>query len=197
MNVNEQIYLYFCKDEDALVRLIEHYRPMVKGILRHRSLAAREAQKDLLVQADKLLVDSLHNYRPDASTHFTTYYRTVIHHHTADHLRHELKNRMQYHFDVVPLDEMAREGRVTLQEAIPDQRQAVHELAVARATLHSIYAQCDREEQKVLDLRMKGCSYQEIGDAMGIGQRRVRYLLKRSGQRYRKSLEDFEKGKAS
>lgn len=89
-NINEWIYYYFIKDEEALPTLMEHFSVMVNNLYKAmvpNELMIAQEYGDYESIAYTTLIDCLHRYRFDSPSNFYTYYYMCLKRNFIDSFR--------------------------------------------------------------------------------------------------------------
>lgn len=184
-NINELIYLYHLKDEEALRLLIRHFRPMVTKIIQYHTLSQNvQDRADFYANADISLVLCLDRYRQEVHPNFSTYYYTVIHNSTVDMLRSLRRKSTLYREDTTSLEGLAQSLQRPVGELFESSDGDTHDRVMARLRLEQLFDRADDRTRQILHWKARGCTVKETADQMGWEPRQVRYHLDKYLKRY-------------
>ncbi|MEY8544006.1 sigma-70 family RNA polymerase sigma factor [Dubosiella newyorkensis] len=182
-NIYELIYLYFLKDDEAIARLIEYYRPLVYRLLKEKRSFSRTQDgwfEDRLALADTVLLDCLESYRPYQNIPFTVYYKSALQNKLIDEGKYEQRHSLNYHFDVVSLDRKVKEDGVTQYVDLIADPQAEHaKNTLIKDWIDSLQEQklFSAEDLEVIKLKAEGYKQSEISRMTGKSRKYIRKVL--------------------
>lgn len=187
-NVNEWIYYYHIKDEEALPTLIEHFKPMVQSMIKSM-YASNEFMKSMQEEyeslANETLVNCLESYRFNSSSPFYMYYYMCLKRNYIDELRynqhasfpanistisldmHIKENSNMYYLDVISDPFTLQEDKFVLSKCQRD-----HLLTCAKKEMSQM-------DYSILKLRHEGYSVTDIAQIYGVSKQFVYYRLKK------------------
>lgn len=176
-NLNEWIYLYHMKDEQALLALINYFRPMVYSIFsdHYAFLSGDEhLRSDAYNQADSLLVDCLDSYNENRSPSFVTFYRRCLYYRSINIMR----SICHYYYDVdcqhLPIDQKIKEDSMSSwHQLLADPNQNVDQRVMNDLIFDTILSMLKIKDRKVLILRQCGFSAADIASILSISENRV------------------------
>lgn len=183
-NVNEWIYYFFIKDEDALKELIAYYRPLVISILDKKVLNFRDDPNrfyDCLSRADTQLVECIYRYHLGFRGSFTAFYRQCFMNETINIIKKNVREyRLQ--FNSISFEEKVSEELFRYNsEVIADQSCDVHEQVMIKLLfeelIQEIMVSFEEDDLKILYLKRKGFTNKEIGTILGKNKRIVDYRI--------------------
>lgn len=183
-NVNEWIYYFFNKDEDALKELIAYYRPLVVGILDKKVVNFRDdpiRYYDCLSRADTLLVECMYRFHLGVEGSFTTFYRQCFINETINIIKMNVREyRHQIRF--VSLESQINENIHRYNsDVIPDNRCDVHDEVITKLmvekAMQSAHGDLSEIDLEIMYLRRKGFSNKEIGRILNKSKSYVTYHI--------------------
>lgn len=188
VNVNELIYLYFLKDEEALPLLIEYYRPMVLSLIRKNPSwykAGRQAANDYIAEMDELMINCLERYRFSEDITFTTFYRQAIKNKLTDLHRFHSRRDLGRMYEIHSLDEQLNEDTVTTYEEVTaSPNEELHEKTMAKERLDyllgKLKASLDKEDYDILMLKLADHTNKEIAEIKNVSVKKVSKSLRLS-----------------
>lgn len=179
MNINEKIYEYFINDEEALLDLIEYFRPLVYTLMKQKMYNTYDdlwARNEMLSYMDLLLIECLHTYRLDSKASFKTYFMRC-----AQLRMYSVSARMQKHYfnaDVLSLDVFVQEDiPVYRVNKIEDPRFEPHSLMLADCIKNEAIQTFEGWKQEAFSLKLKGFNAKEIGQILHRNEKTVRKAL--------------------
>lgn len=182
-NINEFIYLYFLKDEEAIQLIIDYYRPIVLKMIRSKQAFSSKNDgwmEDRLALADTVLLECLNSYRIDQKASFTTFYKQVLGNRLIDEGKYDVRHQIKYHYDILPLDQHVKEGEtIRYIDAVPDPKTQNNYSLELNAILEAIENEdlFTEVEAKVLKMRMEGYTQSDIAQEIGKSTKVVRQVF--------------------
>lgn len=187
MNINEYIYLFFQKDEEAIQLLIDYFRPMLgaictaKGIRDNTNIVSRA---DIFSEADALLIKCLYQYRPDMAMGFNTYYRHSVSNLITDLFRYWSRHAIDYMNDTISLDSRISEAH---DHYLGDFTEVLdydvhHEVMIKlewERCLSKASTLLSPIERTILDKKIAGWSSAEIAESYGVTMKKVQYTMRK------------------
>lgn len=183
MNINELIYLYFCKDEEALQLLIKVFRPLVYNLIKKQysyKIGIYDIKDDFIQIADQQLVLCLETYHPNSDISFAAYYKYCLINRFANTNKKLKTDSLGNHSSTLSLDAKIKEDESNYYlELLEDQRENVHQKTLNKLEFNRLMAlsskMFSKEEQKILYYVMDDESMAEIARKMDLTPRQVRY----------------------
>ena len=179
-NIYEYIYLFFCKDQEALHSLIQLMRPTTSYIIRQKGmyyLRQDHILMDYYSLADHLLYECLLRCQTDRYQTFTAFYKRSLAHRIIDYNRMYKNHCVEANVPTLHLDQYVREYAHSL---VAD-HQDVHKQTMAWIHWESIEEQLQRvfskQEIRIFQLKQNGYSAAEIAETYQMSIRKVRYIL--------------------
>lgn len=187
MNINEYIYLFFQKDEEALPILIEYFRPMLsaicssRGIHDHSNIVSRS---DIFSEADALLIKCLYQYRPDMTMGFSSYYRHSVRNLITDLYRYWSRHAIDYMNDTISLDSrISDQHNHYLGDFTEASDYDVHHEVMVKLEWERCISKAScllsPVENEILARKIEGWTSAEISQALGITMKKVQYTLRK------------------
>lgn len=182
-NINEFIYLYFLKDEEAIQLIIDYYRPLVMKLIRSKQAFSSKNDgwlEDRLALADTVLLECLHSYRIDQKASFTTFYKQVLSNRLIDEGKYDVRHQIKYHYDILPLDQHIKEDEaIRYIDAIPDPKTRNNYSLELNEILDAIENKdlFTEVEATALKLRMEGYTQGDIAKKIGKSSKAVRQIF--------------------
>lgn len=188
INLNEWIYYYFIKDEEALPVIIEFFRPVVKSVIQNKfssQFALYCTQEDYFQMFDQLLVQSLESYRLDSKMGFCNYYCSVVRNRCVDIIRMISRTSSYNLAYTVSLDMAINETHhTTYGEIISDSDDcSLHDYVVGSITCEQIFEKAQNElkplDYEILKAKWQGDNCQEIAKQVHLSRQGVQYRIKK------------------
>lgn len=185
-NINELIYRYFQKDEEALAELIAMLRPGVMNVYQKKMEYKKTEpvyREEFLSMADLLLVDCLEKYRYDHKVSFLTFYLRALHNRLIDAGRTAFRNDpllTQGH--IVYLDRRPGEdASVSMQDLIEDRSASSGRLITSKISLEMALEKIDLKplQKQAVQMYLDGYSQREIARHCGCSIKSIRRLLEK------------------
>ncbi len=184
-NINEYIYYFFMKDEEALQELIRLLRPMSVALIKERFSSYQMDHslfQEYLIESDQLLIDCLYRCRVDLYGSFRSFYRRALKNRLIDLGRFRSTHTLEIHYEIVQLDKMVREDiQHYVADIIEDPLSKTHQDVMIAIEKQYIQNEMKRHfsglENKVIQLRSMGYTVREISDLLHISIRKVRYII--------------------
>lgn len=183
MNINELIYLYFCKDEEALELLIKVFRPLVYSLIKKQyqyKIGINDSKDDFIQIADQQLVLCLDSYHPNSDISFAAYYKFCLINRFANTNKKLKTDSLGNHPNTLSLDAKIKEDESNYYlELLEDQRENVHQKTLNKLEYKRLMAlsgkMFSKEEQTILAYVMDDVNMTEIARRMDLTPRQVRY----------------------
>ena len=187
INVNEWIYYYFSKNEQALPTLIEHFRPMAISISKKKlcvSYFEYYTMDDYFAMVDTVLVECLESYRYDFNLSFVRLYYRAINNRIIDMLRKFYRYYYETYFcglnfdsridedDDFLIDKVYNSSHIPMDQFVLETIHVEYILDLALNELSEI-------EYSILEYRYAGYSSQEISVKLNVSKQLVHYYLKK------------------
>ncbi|MDO4465765.1 MAG: hypothetical protein Q4C49_02015 [Bacillota bacterium] len=181
MNVNEFIYLYFLKDEDAFLNLYQYYYPLIVSTI-SRTMADMYHMKDEMLEiAQQVLYECLEKCRVDRHWYFSSFYKRCLQNRLLDFYKYEIIRDYSLKYETIPLDSKVKEDSNTYRyELIPDSH-VLHEHIMLKLETERLDSLARYEfsylELHVLSLKRLGMKNSEIAKELKIEATKVRSIL--------------------
>lgn len=186
LNINEWIYYFFCKNEEALHMMIEYYRPMVVSILVEKAYNIQSSQYyflEALNRMDFVLVDCLYRYQYTSKGTFTAFFRRCVLN-EAKNINKKLVREMGYEYNSFSLqDKINEEYRYCNSEFYTFEDSTLHDEVLLKLEveylLKDILNELNVKDHKVIYLKRQGLTTDEIAKILNVRQKTVRNRILR------------------
>ncbi|MGI6607918.1 MAG: sigma-70 family RNA polymerase sigma factor [Erysipelotrichaceae bacterium] len=187
-NDYELLYLIRINDERALERLIENYKPIIYKMYYQLRRKLDSFHFDDAYQAGLVgLYTAVSYYKEDRNMAFSTFAIMCITREMYATYRKERKNNYAYSSRILSLDMKLNEvEEIYLSDInLIDQKNDPALLAMSSCLLAEVYEILDKKEAKVLELKTKGYTYQEMAEELGVTAKKIDNSI----QKIRKKLQ--------
>lgn len=182
-NDYELLYMIYQMDELSLQTLVKKYELMCEVVIHNFITSAEEYQfEELMLGCVEQLYHAIYCFRMDQNTNFATFFKQVLKYYLTNFYRkwHTFRGKCMRH--QVSLDAYVRDFDCTLMDMIPNSDLTLEGIYVLnqegmKHNLKRLYKHLMPWEQEVLELRIKGYSYQEIAKKLDVETRQVEYVL--------------------
>ena len=189
-NDYELLYLIRNGDERALEKLIENYKPIIYKMYYQLRRKLDSFHFDDGYQAGLLgLYTAVNYYKEDKNMAFSTFAILCITREMYATYRKERKNSYADNSRILSLDMKLNEvEEIYLSDVnLIDQKNDPASLAMSSCLLEEVYGILEKIEVKVLQLKNKGYTYQEMANQLGVSAKTIDNYI----QRIRKKLSSL------
>ena len=195
-NVNEWIYYFFIKDEEAFDVLSQHYKPMMLSVCRQvcgNEYLEWQTIEDFFQLGDMILLECLLKYRFDLTTDFSLFFYVNLRNRAVDEGRYMIHSTFSPYFSAISLDQKIREDNNMYYRDIVENINGINEenfiltkseveyyMSIAKKKLKSV-------DYGILSMYIQGYSMKDICTKYGISRQGTYYHLKKA-QSYLLSL---------
>ncbi|MBQ0065902.1 MAG: sigma-70 family RNA polymerase sigma factor [Firmicutes bacterium] len=181
MNVYEQIYLYFLKDEQAFIELYNYLYPMIMTLMSRRMADMYHMKEEMLEIAQQVLFECLENSRVDQYWRFVSFYRTSLQNRWNDFYHFEMRHDVSMKYESISLDMEIREDSNTFHYEFVSSGESIHHQVMVQLEQERLDQLAQREfsylDLNILSLKRMGMTAIEIAQTLGMEASRVRYIL--------------------
>ncbi|MGI6510006.1 MAG: sigma-70 family RNA polymerase sigma factor [Erysipelotrichaceae bacterium] len=189
-NDYELLYLIRNKDEGALEKLIENYKPIIYKMYYQLRRKLDSFHFDDGYQAGLVgLYTAVSYYKEDKNMAFSTFAIMCITREMYATYRKERKNNYAQNSRILSLDMKLNEAEELYLSDVNliDQKNDPESLAISSCLLEEVYGILDKKEAEVLQLKAKGYTYQEMADHLGVKAKTIDNYI----QKIRKKLQSL------
>lgn len=192
MCIDEDIYYYFQGSELALQSLLGQLRPMMMAICRDfvSESMGNVTLDDCLSIAYACLVDALECCHTNQWPFFKSFYRVVLKRKLIDDYRLRFQYYTRYLQGGISMNSVLEESREEMGEWLLVPQPEMEKLILNRLSFEAWFNQLNELTQQMVVARMKGYTHAQIGQQLGISERKVRYHLTQLKKRAYLSLFD-------
>lgn len=183
ININEWLYYYFCKREDALPVLINYFRPMIVQLMKDKYESFNRDDytlDDNLSKADTLLVECIEKYHYGYNTSFITYYRQCFINVIYSTLRSKYREQKLYKYDMVYGLKLGEESITYIADSYPS-KLGVHDYVLKKIDMEQKFDKLvvglNDLELKILNLKRLGYNSVQISKMLGLKPKQVQYRI--------------------
>lgn len=181
MEVNdyEIMYMIYQNDETALRMLMDKYHESVRFIIyRYKGYRSVSWNYDDLIQLAFIkLIDAVYTYREDREASFSSYFLEIFRRAVIDQFRRNKAQRYSYEIANLSMDMEVSDNNAQFQGVyvVDDHIETLY----VNERIQDIKQGLSDVEQAVIDLRMRGYTYQQIAKQLNITKKKVEYTLRK------------------
>lgn len=181
MNINEYIYLYFIKDEEAYMALYNHFYPLIVSMMSRTMADMYHMKEEMLEISYQVLYECLEKCRVDRYWYFTSYFKKCLFNRWMDFYNFEMRHDVSLKNETLSLDTKIKEHSNTYHYDLITDGHIVHNQVMMKLERERLDALAQREfsylELHILSLKRMGMKNTEIANLLHLEPAKVRSIL--------------------